>query len=144
MTMVPVATFTYPAEAFALMAMLDSEGIENQLFNQNTVNSDPFLSNSIGGVRLMVREEDFEKAKPLVEAFLKPAVPNFIPDGPDWQENYDPIQTWCPRCEAIPVYAKKFSLGKNFITAAIAVLVSPIFVLSRPMKCARCGHSWNQ
>lgn len=92
----------------------------------------------------MVKEEDVERAKSLVEAFLKPATPNFIPDGPGWEEKYDLVNTWCPRCDATPVYSPKFSLGKNFLSAAVAILVSPIFVLSRRFKCARCGHTWNQ
>lgn len=48
------------------IARLDEEGINCHLKDEYTVTIDPFLSNAIGGIKLMVATEDVERAKSLL------------------------------------------------------------------------------
>ncbi|MBL0233994.1 MAG: DUF2007 domain-containing protein [Chitinophagaceae bacterium] len=44
------------------MGRLRSEGIECFLADENTVTIDPFLTYAVGGIKLMVPEQELEKA----------------------------------------------------------------------------------
>ena len=55
-------TFENYIDANLLLGQLESEGIRCWLKGENTVTIDPILSNAIGGIKLMVLEEDMEKA----------------------------------------------------------------------------------
>src|SRR5436190_13541544 len=53
------------------LARLDEEGITCYLKDEYTVTIDPFLSNAIGGIKLMVLPDDFEEASALLAGFDK-------------------------------------------------------------------------
>lgn len=57
-----LASFEFPADAQILKGKLESEGISVFLRDEHTLNSDPLISNAIGGVKLQVYTEDKEKA----------------------------------------------------------------------------------
>jgi len=46
---------------------LESEGIDCFLKDELTINSDPLISNAIGGVKLQVQEEDYARAYELLQ-----------------------------------------------------------------------------
>jgi hypothetical protein len=54
--------FEYSTEANLKKSKLDSEGIRTMLMDEKTVDSDPLISQAIGGVKLMVFKDDLEKA----------------------------------------------------------------------------------
>ncbi len=68
-TFTKIATFSYSSEAIILKGKIESEGIEVFMFDNNTVDTDPLISNAIGGVKLFVRTENAEKANVLVSNF---------------------------------------------------------------------------
>ena len=57
-----LAVFEYSTEAHVTKSKLDSEGFETMLMDEKTIDSDPLISNAIGGVKLLVHKNDFEKA----------------------------------------------------------------------------------
>lgn len=57
-----VASSTYPADIQILKGKLESEGITVFLRDENTINTDPLISDAIGGVKLQVYLEDKEEA----------------------------------------------------------------------------------
>ena len=57
-----LALFEYSTEAQVIKAKLDSEGIQTMLMDEKTVDSDPLISQAIGGVKLLVHNTDLEKA----------------------------------------------------------------------------------
>ncbi len=69
MKFVQIAVFNYPHEMYILKSKLESEGIICNELDINTVSANPFLSNAIGGVKLMVREEDAERAIDIMNSF---------------------------------------------------------------------------
>src|SRR5882724_8221653 len=62
-----VGRYRDSGEAMIAKSMLDSAGIECFLGDENLVRLDWFYSNIIGGIKLMVREEDAETARKLLE-----------------------------------------------------------------------------
>lgn len=57
-----LATFPYSTEAQVTKAKLDDEGISTMLLDEKTVDSDPLISQAIGGVKLLVHNDDLNKA----------------------------------------------------------------------------------
>ncbi len=62
--LVTVATFFNASEAYIIKGLLESEGIEAMIFDENAAAYTPIV---IGGVRLVVRQSDLEKAKKILE-----------------------------------------------------------------------------
>ena len=57
-----LAVFEYSTEAQLIKSKLDSEGIKTMLMDEKTIDSDPLISQAIGGVKLLVHNDDIEKA----------------------------------------------------------------------------------
>jgi hypothetical protein len=57
-----IAVFEYSSEAHVTKSKLDSEGFKTMLMDEKTIDSDPLISNAIGGVKLLVHKNHFEKA----------------------------------------------------------------------------------
>ena len=55
-------TFEYSTEAQLVKSKLDSEGIKTMLMDEKTIDSGPLISQAIGGVKLLVHNNDLEKA----------------------------------------------------------------------------------
>ena len=54
--------FQYSSEAIIYQGKLESQGIEVFLRDNNIVDSNPLYSNAVGGVKMFVKTEDFDKA----------------------------------------------------------------------------------
>ncbi|MCB0807259.1 MAG: DUF2007 domain-containing protein [Bacteroidales bacterium] len=59
---IQLISFTFPHEAHLAKAKLESEGIETILRDELTTQVHNFYSNAIGGVKLLVKESDFNQA----------------------------------------------------------------------------------
>ena len=57
-----LAVFEYSTEAQLMKSKLDSEGVKTMLMDEKTIDTDPLLSQAIGGVKLLVKNSDIEKA----------------------------------------------------------------------------------
>ncbi len=57
-----LAVFEYSTEAQVVKAKLDSEGFKTMLMDEKTIDTDPLLSQAIGGVKLLVHNDNLEKA----------------------------------------------------------------------------------
>ena len=55
--------FEYSAEATVIKAKLDSEGVATMFMDEKTIDTDPLLSQAIGGVKLMVLNDHLDKAQ---------------------------------------------------------------------------------
>lgn len=130
---IKVATFQYSAEALILKGRLEAEGIEVFLKNNNTIDTDPMMSNAVGGVQLFVRAEDSEKAREVLQTISRYAVDN----------SGNPI--YCPNCNAAEVEVmttvrdRKGFLGFLFGTLLLGTL--PPFVKYK-YHCNNCGHEF--
>jgi len=66
---ITIATFEYPHEVAIIKSKLEFEGIKVFLKDELTIQTDNFLSNAIGGVKLQVLEKDINKAKEILKLF---------------------------------------------------------------------------
>lgn len=118
-----LASFEYVADVQIVKGKLESEGIPVFLRDENTLNSDPIISNAIGGVKLQVYSKDKERAMAIYNEIRAYAIDN---DG-------EPIA--CPNCKAQKseaYYNRKGVFYKLF----------PFFE-KRKYKCLNCGMITN-
>ncbi|MCF7566883.1 DUF2007 domain-containing protein [Sabulilitoribacter arenilitoris] len=57
-----LATFPYSTEAQVTKAKLEAENIRVMLLDEKTVDSDPLISQAIGGVKLLVHNDNVKEA----------------------------------------------------------------------------------
>ncbi|NMH87421.1 putative signal transducing protein [Flavivirga algicola] len=57
-----LATFPYSTEAQVTKSKLEAEGIRVMLLDEKTIDSDPLISQAIGGVKLLVHNDDVTEA----------------------------------------------------------------------------------
>lgn len=67
MKFVTVAVFPLPQNAYIIQSRLEAEGIQVFLKDELTVQTDNFLSNAIGGVKLQVSESNVEAATQILK-----------------------------------------------------------------------------
>ncbi|PLX40935.1 MAG: phosphoenolpyruvate synthase [Deltaproteobacteria bacterium] len=122
MGLIALRHYLNPWDAELARGMLDSAGIEAVVFDQNTVYMNWLYSNAIGGVRLMVHEEDLAEAAELLgEAdFARPH---------------------CPKCGSADIEAK--APGGIFAFLSTILLGIPHFFISKKAHCKRCGHEFS-
>ena len=64
-----VARFFVPTDAYMLKARLESDGVPAMVADANLVQANEFLTTAVGGVRVLVRESNFEEALRILKAF---------------------------------------------------------------------------
>lgn len=69
-----IAKFQYSTEAQIIKGRLESEGIPVFLSDNFTIDTDPLVSNAIGGVKLKVYTEDALKAQHILDTIEKYSV----------------------------------------------------------------------
>ncbi|MDC6365380.1 MULTISPECIES: DUF2007 domain-containing protein [Flavobacteriaceae] len=114
-----LGTFEFLADVQIIKGKLESEGIEVQLKDDNTVSIDPFASNALGGVKLLVHKYDEKEARTIYDE-----IRNYATD-----ENGNLIT--CPNCKAQKsevYYARDTLLYKLFP-----------FLESKKYKCNNCN-----
>lgn len=91
--LVAVASFTTPVEAELAKNHLETEGISARLANDSTVGWFWYISNAVGGIQLLVGEEQAERALAILES---------APGGQDIPGSGESEEaTWtCERCGA--------------------------------------------
>ena len=67
MKYVTILTVNYINELMVVQSLLEAEGIEYFIKDEYTVQTDPFLSNVVGGIKLQVKESDVEKAAEILK-----------------------------------------------------------------------------
>ena len=126
--------FQYSSEATIYQGKLESQGIEVFLRDQLTIDSNPFYSDALGGIRMFVKTEDFDKANEIIgDVSLYPVN----------DENVEPII--CPKCGTEET-EKEVSVTdwKSLLSYALSVLVMVIpFHSTHKHKCRACKFEYN-
>jgi len=84
-------TFEFSTEAQLIKSKLDSQGVSTMLMDEKTIDSDPLISQAIGGVKLLVLNEDSEKALKIYNT-----IRDYVKDS-----NGNPIH--CTNCESTQI-----------------------------------------
>lgn len=134
-TFVTVATFQYSSEAQILKGRLASDGIEVFLADNYTIDTDPLVSNAIGGVKLRVHHTDEEAARAILESIE--AITSLDDEG---------APMICPACEKKEVQlfttvTDAKSLGAFLVGVVFGTLP---FYTRYQYRCGNCSHKFNQ
>jgi hypothetical protein len=130
MEFILLKSFSNYMDAHMLLGRMSEEGIECWLKDENTVTLDPLLTNAVGGIKLMVARNDFEKASALLLQYQKEKRMNLS----------------CPKCKShdidLVTSPRKAStwLGAfvGFFTMSLAL------PLSQDWHCFQCGNEFKE
>lgn len=136
MKLITLKTFSSDISAHLLKTRLESEGVECFILDENIVRLNSFYDLAVGGIRLQVREEDFQRAKELIEEW---EARHYLDE-----ENHE---LKCPSCQSTAVYAgfKSFKTAAGWLTLAISLLlvVYPFFTKT-VFRCKECGTEFDK
>lgn len=113
-----------------MLQRLEAEGIRAYLQDEHTVTIDPILTNAIGGIKLMVFEEQAPRALELLEQF----------------EQVYKESVLCPRCKGANVLfvpqasnpANWFSAITTWFMGSYAVSVKKVY------RCFDCDYEFEE
>jgi hypothetical protein len=131
-SLIEVANYQYSSEAYLFKGKLESEGIEVFLQNENTINTDPLLSNALGGVKIFVNSEDVLKARHILDS-----IPEYSVD--DKGELLS-----CPNCSSQKVnMVTTIKDVKSFMAFIYGLLTlsMPLFYKQK-YKCENCNFEF--
>lgn len=114
-----LGAFEFPADVQIIKGRLESDGIPVFLRDENTINTDPLISQAIGGVKLQVYTKDKDRALAIYDEIRNYAV----------DDSGKPIT--CPNCKAQKseiYYSRRGILNKLF----------PFFE-AKKYKCTHCN-----
>lgn len=114
-----LAVFEYSTEAQVVKTKLESEDIRAILMDEKTIDSDPLISQAIGGVKLIVHNNDLEKAITIYNE-----IRNYTKD-----ENGNNI--YCPKCNSTKILVADLQRKNIFF------MLFPFFE-SRKLICNDC------
>lgn len=131
--LVIVATFDSAWQANLLRGKLEDEGIPAYIFDENTVTLNPLYSIAVGGIKVKVREPDYEAAL---------AVYKEVNNAPHTNEDNEPVT--CPYCGSAHIEA-----GRGLrSTGAFASFIISILTFTYPLHrdelytCQDCGKEF--
>ena len=131
-TFVTIARYTYSSEAQIIKGRLEAEGIEVFLRDNITIDTDPLVSNAIGGVKLKVLAKDEEKAREILNEMTSYAI----------DDEGNPIS--CPKCnnKEVSLYST-ISDFKSFFSFIIGFISGTLpFTARYEYLCERCNTSF--
>jgi putative signal transducing protein len=118
-------------EALLAKGKLEAMGLDCVLADDNMVRMDWFLSNLLGGVKLLVDAEDFTQASKLLN---EPVPESLQVDGVG---SY--IQPRCPQCGSLDVAFAELNKKVSYTSAWLGL---PIPLSRDDWQCHACGHQW--
>ncbi len=158
-----VARFTCVGEAEAARSALDAVGIESRIGDENIISIDWLYSNAVGGVKLLVADEDRDEAAELLATRADDATDAIADSQVETDETVETgieaSEMRCPSCGSddvrrvprmmlfLALGAIAFGVGTainqpGLALAAIAA-VGLITAASPSHRCRRCGERWN-
>lgn len=136
--LVTIAHFYYLYEAELLAAKLESEGIQAFIPDAMTIGMDPFLANTIGGIRVQIRQADTEQARTVLAVVQsnntpEAAKPEFeIHNGKKMRLN----KGVCMECDAAGIYITVQPLWRSIVSWVV------LLGLRLPLPITTKRHCW--
>jgi hypothetical protein len=119
-------------EALLAKGRLETAGIECSLTDDNMVRMDWFISNFLGGVKLLVRQEDAVEAAAILD--------QHIPENFDVEGIGEYHQPHCPKCGSMDVSFEELNKPVAYGSAFLKI---PFPVHNRGWACHACKHKWD-
>mgnify|MGYP003677726930 CR=1 FL=1 len=128
-----IAKFQYSSEAQIIKGRLEFEGIDVFLSDNFTIDTDPLVSNAIGGVKLKVLTKDALKAQDILDSISKYSL--------DDEGN----SIHCPNCNSnkVQLYStiKDFKAFFSFIIGFLSGTLP--FYAKDKYRCEICNHEFD-
>jgi Putative prokaryotic signal transducing protein len=118
-------------EALMAKGSLEAAGIECFLADDNMIRMDWFISNLLGGIKLLVSPEDLEDANAVLN---QP-----IPESLDVEGVGEYRQPHCPACNSLEVSFEELNKKIAYSSAYLGV---PLPIHRKAWRCNVCGHEW--
>ncbi|GAA4803592.1 DUF2007 domain-containing protein [Litoribaculum gwangyangense] len=128
-----IARFQYSTEAQIIKGRLEAEGIQVFLSDNLTIDTDPLVSNAIGGVKLKVFRHDALKAQHILNSIHKYSL----------DDNGNPIH--CPNCESeeVNLFSTITDL-RSFLAFLFGFISGTLpFYSKDKYRCEVCNHEFN-
>ena len=128
-----IARFQYSTEAQIVRGRLESDGIKVFLQDAVTIDTDPLVSNAIGGVKLKVRRDDVMKAKHILNSINQYAI------------NDEGKLMSCEICDGTKVnlYSTVKDV-KSFLAFIVGVITGTLpFHTRYRYRCEDCNHEFS-
>ncbi|MGY5353300.1 DUF2007 domain-containing protein [Wenyingzhuangia sp. IMCC45467] len=121
-------------EAHVLKSKLESENIKSYLQDENMITLNPLYNITLGGIKLKVKSDDFEKSQSIIKE---------IESIPVTDENNEILI--CPKCSSDKIYAHfkstKSTKGILSILISFLFLIYPIYYKTL-RKCKECNFEF--
>ena len=138
-----VHTVTMLQDAYMIKSYLESSGIETFIPDEMTAQVNNFYTNAIGGVRLMVREEDVEEGRALLTegGYIIPRDKMVDDEILIVRADHTTDKTRCPFCGSANIGKRK---TPSMMMVVLYFLLSALFPIFRSAnKCFDCEKVWN-
>ena len=125
--------FQYSSEAIIYQGKLESQGIDVFLRDNNTIDSNPLYSNLLGGVKLYVKTEDFDRANEV------------LGDVSLYSVDDDNQAIKCPKCGAEQIdMVTSIKDWKSFLAFMFSLISNffPIYTKHK-YKCQNCKFEFD-
>lgn len=132
-TFTTIARFQYSSEAQIIKGRLEADGIQVFLSDNLTIDTDPLVSNAIGGVKLKVLSQDTLKAKHILNSIAKYSI----------DDEGKPIS--CPNCNKneVELFSTITDL-KSFIAFLFGFLSGTLpFYTKDKYRCSNCNTEFD-
>ena len=129
-----VASFREPYQAYIAKGRLETEDIPACVLDEHLIQIDWMYSQAIGGVKVQVPEEDFDRAR----AILKAEYAEELSSVEEAQLEPAPGDL-CPRCRSDSISPPRYALWSLIPSL---VLLLPVFFRRKKWVCKNCGAQW--
>lgn len=130
-----IGSYLYSSEAVIVKGRLEAEGIEVVMADNYTIDTDPLVSNAIGGVKLFVKTEQAQQAWQILAEISRYSV------------NDEGVLITCPECGANEVeLGSTIKDLKSFFAFLFmwltAIIILPFYTKYK-YRCNKCGYEFN-
>jgi DNA-directed RNA polymerase subunit RPC12/RpoP len=127
MEFVPILVYDNYIPAHIAMGRLEEEGINCWLKDENSATITPYLTNAIGGIKLMVAVEQAERAFAILEE----------------EELQYKKSIACPKCGSNNIeQVRNPRKPSNFLRAIIVFFATAPMPMEEVSRCLNCGNEF--
>ena len=127
--MVTIATFNEQSKARHLRDRLQQAGVSADIIGEGHLQRVAFMSKPQANVKVLVEEEDFEKAQRLMV---------------DWESTDPDIAAAvirCPQCGSSRIEYPQ--LTRKFLTPSLASILFALKIFPKEFYCHSCHNTWS-
>ena len=123
-------SFTNYIDAHIIAGRLEESGVKCWLKDENTVAVNPLWTQAVGGIKIMVAEDDFDSAKKLLEEYEAERRANMK----------------CPKCESSRIeYVSSPRSASNWLGSIVFFILGSLALpLKKTWHCFSCGAEFDE